>query len=168
MGIPVKVIKYLEKNKIKYLPFEHKVVYTSFDKAATLKLKPNMIGKTMVVKTDKETILALIPGNKNFDKNKFKKIINSLRKKAKQKLVSKIDFASEKWMKNNLKGVKLGAVPPFGGLWKMETYIDKSLLKLPKIIINSGDYKWSFKINPSQFKKIKPEPVFGSFSKAKK
>jgi len=158
MPIPKKIINFLEKNKVKYEAIQHRIVYTAFDKAATLKVPERIVGKTLVMKMDKKIGLALIPANKVLDKEKFKKMA-----KAKN-----VDFIKEAWMKKNLKGLKVGAIPPFGNLWRLLTFIDKSLLNQPKIIINGGDYNFSIKITPASLKKLIPDLVIGNFSKARK
>jgi len=155
--IPQKLIKFLEKAKVKYEPIEHRIVYTAFDKAQTLKVSEKIVGKTLILKTDKEIFIALIATNKNLDTNKLKKIAKA----------KKIGFVSEKVIKNKFKGVKVGAIPPFGNLFKLKTFIDNFLLKQPKIIINGGDYNWSIKISGASLKKIIPDLMKGSFSKAR-
>jgi len=164
MAIPKKIIKFLEKAGVKYEPIEHRTVYTAYDKAATLKVSPKIIGKTLVLKIDKTFAFVLIPANKNLDKGKFKKIART----------KQVDFVKEVWMKKNLKGLKIGAVPPFGlalflkrARWKLLTFADKTLLKEPKIIVGAGNYNWSIKISPAVLKKIVPDLVTGSFSAAK-
>ena len=168
--IPQKIIKYpsvaksgdgrmfidfLEKAKVKYEPIEHRIVYTAFDKAQTLKVSEKMVGKTLILKTDKGIFIALIATNKNLDTNKLKKIAKA----------KKIGFVSEKVIKNKFKGVKVGAIPPFGNLWGLLTFIDGSLTNQPKIIINGGDHNFSIKISPAAFKKIIPDLIIGNFSK---
>lgn len=174
MPIAKKLIKFL--SKIKYEPIEHKIVYTAYDKAQTLKVAEKTVGKTLVMKFNGNFAIVLIPANKILDKVKFKKIVNARVKKTKQKSIKEIGFATEVWMKKNLKGVKVGAVPPFGNLWKLPTFLDKSLLGNSKIIINAGDYRTSIKINPTLFKKLIPETsaelsrmplTVGNFSKKK-
>jgi len=168
MPVPKKVINLLEKSKIKYELIEHKTVYTAFDKSRTLKLKQNVVGKSLVLKINRDLVVVLIPANKNLDKNKFKKLVNDWRKKTGQKSVKSIDFASERLIKNKFKGIKLGAIPPFGNLFKLPTFVNKSLLGLPNIIINSGNYNWSIKIRGNFLKKIVPDLITGSFAKARK
>ncbi|MFA4998911.1 MAG: YbaK/EbsC family protein [Candidatus Paceibacterota bacterium] len=157
MPIPKKLVNFLDKSKAKYEVLEHKTVYTAFDKAKTLRVKENIIGKTLVVKIDKNYALVLVPANKNLDKDKFRKTAK----------VKSIDFVKEAWMKKNIKGAKIGAVPPFGILWKLPTFVDKSLLLQPKIIVNSGDHNFSLKLLSSSFKKLIPDFVSGQFSKSK-
>lgn len=168
MAIAKKITNFLEKNKLKYKIIEHKTVYTAFDKAQTLKAPLKIIGKTLVVRFDRETAILLISANRNLDKKKLKKVVNKKRKKEDKKLVSKISFVSESWMKKKLRGTKLGAVPPFGPLWKMETFVDRNFLRQPKIILNSGDCNFSFKISSTVFKKKLPGLTIGNFTKARK
>ena len=157
MAIPGKVSKFLDGAKVKYETVSHRTVYTAYDKAATLRVPQKIVGKTLVVSLDKQLVLVLIPANKNLDKNKLKKIAKA----------KKIDFVSERIIKNRLKGVKVGAIPPFGNLWKLLTFIDRSLLKTPKIFVNAGDYNWSIKISGASLKKLMPNLVAGTFGKAK-
>jgi len=205
MTIPSKIIKYpsvakggdermfidfLEKAKVKYELIKHRQVFTAQDKAATLKVKPNIIGKTLVLKIDKRISVVLIPANKNLDKNKFSAFVKHYggsavasreggKKVAKAlptaclpdrqgRQVKNLDFVSERIMKNQLKGVKVGAIPPFGNLWDFSTFVDKSLTLQPKIIVNSGDHNWSIKISPAVFKKLIPDLIIGNFSKFRK
>ena len=168
MLLPKKLINFLEKNKASYDVLEHRTVYTAFDKAKTLKVKPNIVGKTLALKVDRELIVVLLTANKNIDKIKLKKIINLYRKKEKEKAVKKIDFASERLIKNRFKGVKLGAIPPFGNLFKIQTIVSRSLLNKPEIIISSGCYDKSIRMKGASLKKIIPNLMTGSFEKAKK
>ncbi len=168
MGAKESFIKFLEKNKIKYELISHKTVYTAYDKAATLKVKPEIVGKTLVLTTnEKNFLLALIGANRNLDKAKLKKILNNWRKKRKEKAIKTIDFASETTIKEKFKPAKVGAVPPFGFFWKLPTFVDRSLISKPKIIVNIGEYDCSIKISPKIFKKL-PDFIIGSFSKNKK
>ena len=175
MAVLKSLTNLLEKTKVKYQIIKHRTVYTALDKAETLHLDPKSIAKTVVVKIGRgKHILALIPANKNLDKIKLKKTINNwLKKTAKVEgakktweKVKEIGFASEAWMKKNIKG-KIGATPPFGKLFKIPTFIDRSLLRAKKIIINTGDYEHSIEFATKQIEKVE-EMIRGGFSQAKK
>jgi Ala-tRNA(Pro) deacylase len=171
MAIPKKIINFLEKEKVKHEIIEHRKVFTAYDKSATLKVPEKISVKTLAVKISppsKEVVLISIPANKNLDKDKLKKKINVQRKKEGKKLAKKIDFVTERWLKSNLKGVKPGAVPPFGNIWKLKSFIEKSLFKNPKIILNSGDNSFSIKMSPKSFEKAVPDLVVESISQPRK
>lgn len=161
--------KFLEANKIKYETIKHRTVYTAFDKAATLRAKPAEVGKTLIVSLDgKNYAIGLIPSNKNLDKKRILAAFNKLRQKTGAKKYKKINLVSEKLMKANIKGIKLGTMPPFGVLYKLPFFIDSSLIRQPKIIVNAGEYELSLKLSPSSLIKLHPDALKGNFSMAKK
>lgn len=165
MAISKKIIKHLDDNKYKYEIVEHKTTYTAWDTAQTEKIKPQEVAKALVMKADSGYALALLPANRNLDKQKLLKAINAARKKTGGKNYKKIDFAKEAWMKKNLPG-KVGATPPFAKILKMDIFIDSLLAKNKKIYLGSGEYTNSIRVNMGQYLK-KENPVKGIFSKKK-
>jgi Ala-tRNA(Pro) deacylase len=166
MAISKKITDYLNKNKYKYQVIEHKTTFTAWDTAQTEKVKPQEVSKALIMKADNEYLLALIPSNKNLDKQKLLKVVNVQRKKDKEKLYKKIDLAKEVWMKKNLPG-KVGATPPFGGLIKIGIYVDNLVAKNKKTYVGSGEYTASILLSTKDYFKLE-KPIKGSFSKAKK
>jgi Ala-tRNA(Pro) deacylase len=165
MAIAKKIIKYLDDNKYKYEIIEHKTTFTAWDTSQTEKIRPQEVAKSLVIKADNDYVLALLPANRNLDKQKLLKLINAGRKKAKLKNYKKIDFAKEAWMKKNLPG-KVGAVSPFSFL-QLPIYTDNLLTKNKKIYLGSGEYVFSVRVNASQYLKLE-NPAKGAFSKSKK
>lgn len=162
MAISKKIINYLEKEGYKYEIIGHKTTYTAWDMSQTKKIKPQEVVKSLVMKLDKDYVLALLPANRNLDKKKVLKAINSDRKKIGEKISQKIDFAKEVWMKKNIPG-KVGAVAPFEKILGLKIYIDGLLVKNKKLYLGSGDYENSIKVNTKEY--LKKEPVIkGNFS----
>lgn len=187
MSVPKKLLNYLDKENAKYELVEHRTVYTAWDAAQTMHVKPQQIVKTLVVKLrGKVPALVLIPAHRNLDKKKFADVAYSLTQKAIKQLdkdptaIPKewgypsadlkgksytIQFAKEAWMKQKVLG-KIGATPPFGRLLKMPVFIDKSLLKEKELILNAGEYTASIKMKTNVFEKLE-QPLAGSFSEKK-
>jgi Ala-tRNA(Pro) deacylase len=166
MAISKKITAYLDKSKYKYEVIEHRTTYTAWDTSQTEKVKPQDVAKALVMKADSDYLLALVPANRNLDKQKLLKTINASRKKTTLKTFKKIDFAQEGWMKKNLPG-KVGATPPFRGILKLDIFADSLLLKGKKIYLGSGEYTSAIRVSTTQYLK-KEGPVKGSFSKSKK
>ena len=95
-------------------------------------------------------------------------VFNKLRQKNKEKNYKKIDFATEKWLTANIKGVNLGATPPFGIIYKLPFFIDNAITKPSKIIVNGGQYEISIKLSPASLIKLNAHTIKGGFSMAKK
>jgi Ala-tRNA(Pro) deacylase len=156
MAVPNKIINFLKKSKIKYNILEHKKVFTAYDKSQTLKVPEKIVGKTLFAKFNNSLAIVLIGADKNLDFKKLKKILGK-----------EVKLASERLIKNKIKGVKLGAIPPFGNLWGIKTFADRSLKKEKKIILNSGDWNFSIEVSPKDLEKLVGDLVWGNFSKKK-
>lgn len=169
MAVLKKLEKFLDENKAKYEVLEHRKVFTTFDAAQTQKEDLKRVAKTLFVKIDSDYALVVIPGNKRFDTNKLKKLINETRKKEakandeKAKLAKKIKLTSEALIKKHVTK-KMGAIAPFGSLYKLPTYFDKGLDKPKKILLNAGSFTESIEMTPAQYKKLE-EPIEGRFAK---
>jgi prolyl-tRNA editing enzyme YbaK/EbsC (Cys-tRNA(Pro) deacylase) len=152
MPIPKKLLGHLDREKNKYEIVEHKKVYTAFDLANTLKLKLSEIAKTLLVKTEKEYYLVVLPAHYRLDLAKLKKILNA----------KKITIAKENVMQKVFK-VKPGAITPFGFMHKTKVVMDKSLNKSTKVLLGSGSFRDSIAMKVKDYVKI-VDPIQGTFA----
>jgi len=155
--VPKKVEGFLAKVGAKYELVGHRTVYTAFDKAATLKIKPGTVAKVLTLKIGKELVLAAMGSDKNLNIEKLQKLAKT----------EKIAFAKEKAIVETFKGIDPGAIPPFAGLWNLPVFCDKKILESPKIILSAGSYESSLVIISAGFKKANPEMVVGIISAPK-
>ncbi|MFA6271867.1 MAG: YbaK/EbsC family protein [Patescibacteria group bacterium] len=153
MPISKKLLGSLDENKTKYEIIEHKKVYTAFDLANTLKLKLSEIAKTLLVKTEKEYYLVVLPAHYRLDLTKLKKILNA----------KKITIAKENVMQKVFK-VKPGAITPFGFIHKTKVVMDKSLNKSTRVLLGSGSFKESIAMKVKDYVKM-VDPIQGIFAK---
>ncbi|MDD4062675.1 MAG: YbaK/EbsC family protein [Candidatus Pacebacteria bacterium] len=164
MKTPKKIINFLDKAGVKYDVIEHRKVYTALDKSKTLRVKESMVGKTVVLSSGSYRFLVLTSADSTINLDKLAKLLS----KEIGKEVKKISFASEKWIKENIKGMKQGVTPPFGDIWGLPVFIENSFLKNAKIIINSGVHTESIKMTPAVFRKVNNNLVGGVFSKKRR
>lgn len=155
MAIPKKLLNYLEKNKIKVEPLSHRIVYTAYDLAQTLKADLREIVKTLVVRADKTYVLVALSAGQMLDISKLKKLLKA----------KKIEIAKENVMKTVFK-IKPGTITPFGSLYKVPVYLEKSLTKMKNLIVGGGSYTDSLKIKLADFLKLE-KPIIGVFGKKK-
>ncbi len=161
MAIPKKIINFLDKSEIKNEVIDHRKIYTAIDKARTLKTKDSMVAKTVLLKADRLPLIALISADSILNIDKIKKILDS----GSEKKIKKISFANEKWIKENIKGMKEGVIPPFGSIWGLPVLADKGLMKNSKIIVNSGSHTQSIRLTPASLRKLIPDLKEAIFSK---
>lgn len=155
MAIPKKLLSYLEKNKVKFEPVSHKIVYTAYDLAQTLRAELKEIVKTLVVKADKNYVLVVLSAAQMLDFGKLKKLLKA----------KKIEIAKEKVMTTVFK-IKPGTITPFGSLYKAPVYAEKGLAKLKSMIVGGGSYTESIKMKFADFVRLE-KPIVGIFGKKK-
>lgn len=154
--IPTKVLNYLEKNKFKFEVIEHRQVFTAHDLAMTLHLQHSEIAKSLLMKADNNFVLAVLPADKNLDMKKLAKLVKA----------KKISMPKEKVMTEKFR-VKPGALPAFGGLYKLPVFVDKLVLKQKKILLSPGSFVDSILMNPKDYVSLE-QAILGSFSVNKK
>lgn len=155
MAIPKKLLSYLDKAKIGYKIVRHKTVYTAYDAAQTLGVKLGEIAKTLVIKADKIYLLAVLPASHKLDLGKLKKVVKA----------KKIEIAKEGMMKKIFK-IKPGAITPFGQIYKVPVYVDKSMLKVKQITAGAGTFEESVVMTAKNFLKA-TGGILGIFGKKK-
>lgn len=147
------IIRLLKKNNIIYQLFEHEPVYTSAEAARIRQTKETQGAKALLFLADKKPILLVLPGNKKVDTKTFKKTFN----------IKDLSFAKPEQVLE-LTGLEVGAVPPFGNVMNLPTYIDKSLLNEDEIVFNAGAHTKSIKMKTADFLKL-CKPIIDLFSK---
>ncbi|OGM97211.1 MAG: hypothetical protein A2817_01405 [Candidatus Yanofskybacteria bacterium RIFCSPHIGHO2_01_FULL_39_8b] len=140
MPIPKKIEAYLRKTNKKFYVIAHKTVYTGYDLAQTLRKSLSSIAKTLVVKTDKGYALVILPASSRLDLKKLKKILK----------VKKVTIPGEKIMSKVFK-VKPGAISAFGKFHKVDTVVDKSIMKAKDVIFQAGSFTDSVMMKAKDF-----------------
>ncbi len=143
MPISKKIEEYLKKAGIKYDVVKHKKVFTAYDLAKTLKKQLNTVAKSLLIKADKKYVVVSIPAGYQLDLPKLKKALKA----------QAVRIAGEPEIKKILK-LKLGMLPPFANLHKLELMIDKTLLKVKDVIANAGSFTDSVMVKVKDLHKL--------------
>ena len=140
--------KILELNHIKYDYLEHAPVRTSEEAA---KIRPEkysieqgakaIIVRIKITSSQKKFCMLVVPGSKRFDEIKVKNLL-----KAKD-----IRFANEEEVRTITSGIEPGGIPPFGNIFNLEVFVDKSLFEMDRIIFNAGDKRVSVSITTKDY-----------------
>jgi len=126
----------LLKEKIDFKVMEHKPVFTSKEAAKVRGTSLKQGAKAIVLKSEKDYLMAVLPGDKEIDMEKLKMIAK----------VKELELASPQEIKMAT-GCGVGSVPPFGNLFDMDVYVDKSLKENKFIDFNAGSHTTSIKMH---------------------
>ncbi len=121
--------KLLDSMDIKYQALEHEEARTSEEAAKVRGTKLSEGAKAMVVKSKKYSgkyAMIVVPADLQLDMNKVKEVLNE-----------EYEIANAKDVED-ITGVKVGGVPPFGRLFRMELYFDKKMYDKERVAFNCG------------------------------
>ncbi len=143
----------LNKEKIEYEVLEHKPVYTSKEAAEVRGTQLRQGCKALICKTEEGHIQAVVPGDKELDIAKLQRLT----------LFKKIELANAKEVRQAT-GCNIGSVPPFGNLFGLKVYFDKSVVENDVVAFNAGSHTRSIKMKAKDLVKV-VNPVVGEFGK---
>ena len=131
-----KIREMLLKEKKEFELMEHEPVFTC-KQAAEVRGTPLKEGaKALVLKSEKGYIMAVLPGDKEIDVDKLKKILR----------VSRLELAAPEDVKK-MSGCGVGSVPPFGNIFGIDLFVDKSLKENKGVNFNAGSHTTSIKMS---------------------
>lgn len=145
--------KYLEKSKVGFEEMSHKEAFTSQQVAQAQHVPGDSVVKVVVVKHGDEFGLLALPATHRVELSKLKSVFPN----------EEIRLATEYEIGSLFPDCQLGAMPPFGNLYKVETWADDSLTKTENIIFQSGDHSSTIKMKLEDWERI-VKPMHADFS----
>jgi Ala-tRNA(Pro) deacylase len=122
-----KLKSFLDTQKVKFVTISHSLAYTAQEIAASAHIHGRELAKTVIVKTDGEMAMAVLPASRKVDLKKLKKASGA----------RKVELAEEPEFQDRFPGCALGAMPPFGNLYGMSVYADQLLTEDERIAFNA-------------------------------
>lgn len=144
MSIARRVKEYLEENRIPYTHCTHRLAYTAQEVAAAQHVPGREMAKTIVIKGDDRFVLVILPAVLKID---MKALWAELPFKHAE-LATERDFASL------FPDSELGAMVPFGNLYRLPVYVDQSLSADENIVFNAGTHVDTIKMKYADFERL--------------
>src|SRR2546430_14717590 len=104
MGIPTKLVEFLDRGKVRYEILHHPEAFTAQELAAIEHVKGKQHAKVVMVKSDGNKLMAVLPADHRVDLEKFDQLTGKP-----SELATEADF------KELFPDCALGSMPPFGG-----------------------------------------------------
>jgi Ala-tRNA(Pro) deacylase len=148
-----KLRDFLDGKGVKYIAISHSLAYTAQEIAASAHIHGKQLAKTVVVQLDKKFAMAVLPANYRVDPKKLKAAAG----------VKEVKIASEDEFVRLFPGCALGAMPPFGNLYDMDVWVDRSLTEDDEIVFNAGSHTELVKLSYKDYEKL-VNPRIAEFS----
>ncbi len=143
MQISKRLIDCLKENKANYEILRHAEAVTAQRIAQAEHVKGRHHAKVVIVKFGAEFLMMVLPADHQIDLEKAEKAIGK-----------PISFAREDEFRSLFADCAIGAMPPFGNLYDVPTFIDRDLTEQEYIVIEAGTHTDAVKMSYRDYEKI--------------
>lgn len=152
--MPVEKLKrFLDDNDVKYVTIKHSKAYTAQEVAASAHIPGKEVAKTVMVKINGDMSMAVLPASYSVDFDELQKVTGA----------STVELASEKEFKDLFPECEVGAMPPFGKLYGLQTFMAASLAEDELISFNAGTHTELIQMSFADYERLE-KPVELAFS----
>ena len=152
MSISQKLRELLDRQRVKYVVVTHSTAYTAQEIAASMHTPGRELAKTVVVRHRGGLALAVLPAQARVDLERLSSLVGS-----ETKLAGEADFATA------FPECELGAMPPFGELYGLKTFVEESLTADREIVFNAGTHTEAIRMAFDDYRRL-AQPVVGRFA----
>jgi Ala-tRNA(Pro) deacylase len=150
VNIPKRLIDCLDENKISYEILRHPEAVTAQRIAQVEHVKGRHHAKVVMVKSGTQHLMVVLPAEHLIDLQKLAKIIGQ-----------DVFLEREGEFESLFPDCAVGAMPPFGNLYGVPTYVDQSLAEEDYIVFEAGTHTEAIKLNYRDYEKIVKPRVEG-------
>ena len=149
----MKVLELLDEKDVSYNLTEHRPVFTAQTMAQAEHEPGKFVAKPVVVKADGRYMLCVLSAAHKIDLDNLKRQIGA----------KSVRLADEKEIAEIFDDCEIGAEPPFGKPYGLETIMDKSLDGDDHIMFQAGAHDRAVRISLDDYKRLE-SPKILSFS----
>ena len=143
LKIPKQLIDCLKENKVDYEILHHPEAVTAQRIAQAEHVKGRRHAKIVMVKSGEQHLMTVLPADHQIDLKKLKKAVGKA-----------VSLDTEQEFKPLFPDCAVGAMPPFGNLYGVPTYVDKSLSQEEYIVFEAGTHTDAIKLSYRDYEKI--------------
>ena len=140
----------LDQEQIRYITIQHSPAYTAQEIAASAHIPGKELAKTVIAKINEKLTMLVLPASSKVHLKHLSELLGT----------KNVELVPESEFENAFPECELGAMPPFGNLYDMDTYVDKSLEEDEEIAFNAGNHSELIKLAYKDYVRlVKPEVI---------
>ena len=143
MGIPTRLIDFLNQSKVRYDVLHHPEAFTAQELAAIEHVKGRSHAKVVMIIADAEKFMAVLPADHRVDLEKLNQVTGK-----------RTALATETEFKELFPDCAVGTMPPFGHLYGMATYVDTSLAEAGHIVFEAGTHSDAIRMSYADYTRL--------------
>src|SRR5581483_10120348 len=143
VDIPKRLIDSLNQNRVAYEILHHPEAVTAQRIAQAEHVKGRHHAKVVMLKAGGKRLMAVLPADRQIDLQKVEKLFGK-----------PASLDKEEEFKTLFPDCAIGAMPPFGNLYGLPTWVDKHLAEQDYIVFEAGTHTDAIKMSYRDYEKI--------------
>lgn len=155
MAMSLTLEEFLNQRNASYDLIPHPHTGSSMKTAEEAHVPGMRLAKAVVVRDDGHYVMVVVPSAEHVDMALLR-----------QQFGHTVEMASEAELADLFPDCDVGAVPPIGPAWGLDTLVDESLLAEAEVFFEAGDHEAVIRVSGDQFEQLLEEAERGYFARA--
>ena len=147
----MKVTDFLDSEGVHYETSRHRPAFTAQQMASEEHVPGMEVAKPVVVRAGQRYYLCVLPACCKINLDALKRYLEA----------DDVALADEEEMARLFDNCQLGAEPPFGHLYNLQTVLDKTLADEPKLVFQAGSHEQAIRMDTQDFVRLEKPRVTG-------
>jgi len=143
MAIPARITEFLKQKSVPYEVMRHAAAFTAQELAAVEHVKGRNHAKVVVVQAERSRMLVVLPADHRVNLDKLSRATGQ-----------PCALVDESEFDRMFPDCDRGTMPPFGTLYDLPTWVDRSLTVDKEIVFEAGSHTEAIKMRYSDFEKL--------------
>lgn len=135
---------YLREHQVPFQVQQHARVFNAQKIAESEHIPGKMVAKTVIVLADNKMILLILPASYRVDLNKVQAVLGA----------KEIRLAHEAEFAATFPDCEVGSMPPFGNLYGIPVYVEKSLADQETMVFPVGTHTDTMSLKYADFERL--------------
>jgi len=153
MPMSQKVQEYLDSKNIRFELLPHYPAFPAQKTAQSLHVSGKHFAKSVILHADGRLVMAVLPASHRLNLHDLRQELEAHR----------LEMAPESEVEKICGDCELGAFPPFGHFYGMDTWVDRTLAQSEEIVFNAGTHTEAIRMKYADFVKLE-SPRMASFA----
>ncbi|MBI1845771.1 MAG: YbaK/EbsC family protein [Candidatus Rokubacteria bacterium] len=139
-----RLAEFLAARGARYETVAHPAAVTAQEQAAVMHAPGRGVAKVVIVKERDGLVMAIVPASTALDLNRLKALIGH----------GDVWLATEEEIQTVIPDCVPGTIPPFGALYGLRGFVDRSLLRVPAVTMPAGDTASAIRMRSAEFRRL--------------
>jgi Ala-tRNA(Pro) deacylase len=154
VNIASRLMKYMAERDVTYDILVHRHTWTAGESAAAAHLPVDRVAKSVVLRDKNGYLMAVLPASRRLDMGKLQRELNR-----------RLDLVDEEALAGLFGDCELGATPPIGRAYGLETVVDDALSIQPDVYFEAGDHEHLIHVDAETFGSLLGDARHGEFTR---